>query len=99
MKRIKKQYVKEQMLGLFKQISDSRHYATRLCRVYASNIAYGMFAARLPDPTLDNFSRQEAAELIPKSNPFCESSLATCRTVLTTELKWLLRTYQKFSGV
>ena len=29
-----------------------------------------MFAARLHDTTLDNFSRQEAAELIPKSNPF-----------------------------
>jgi len=29
-----------------------------------------MFAARLHDPTLEDFSRQEAAELIPKSNPF-----------------------------
>ena len=38
--------------------------------VYAQTIAYGMFAARLYDPTLNNFSRQEAAELIPKSNPF-----------------------------
>jgi len=38
--------------------------------VYAQTIAYGMFAARLHDDTLDNFSRQEAAELIPKSNPF-----------------------------
>ena len=38
--------------------------------VYAQTIAYGMFAARLHDPTLATFSRQEAAELIPKSNPF-----------------------------
>ena len=38
--------------------------------VYAQTIAYGMFAARLHDPTLDTFSRQEAAELIPRSNPF-----------------------------
>ncbi|OAV73202.1 putative helicase [Bacteroidales bacterium Barb6] len=38
--------------------------------VYAQTIAYGMFAARLHDPTPDTFSRQEAAELIPKSNPF-----------------------------
>lgn len=38
--------------------------------IYAQTIAYGMFAARLHDPTLENFSRQEAAELIPKSNPF-----------------------------
>jgi hypothetical protein len=38
--------------------------------VYAQTIAYGMFAARLHDATLPTFSRQEAAELIPKSNPF-----------------------------
>lgn len=38
--------------------------------IYAQTVAYGMFAARLHDETLDNFSRQEAAELIPKSNPF-----------------------------
>ncbi len=38
--------------------------------VYAQTIAYGLFAARLHDPSLNSFSRQEAAELIPKSNPF-----------------------------
>lgn len=38
--------------------------------IYSQTIAYGMFAARLHDPTLEDFSRQEAAELIPKSNPF-----------------------------
>ncbi|MAW83852.1 MAG: DNA methyltransferase [Crocinitomicaceae bacterium] len=38
--------------------------------IYAQTLAYGMFAARLHDTTLDDFSRQEAAELIPKSNPF-----------------------------
>ncbi|QIG90642.1 N-6 DNA methylase [Chryseobacterium sp. POL2] len=38
--------------------------------VYAQTIAYGMFAARLHDASLTTFSRQEAAELIPKSNPF-----------------------------
>ncbi|MBR5062955.1 MAG: DNA methyltransferase [Prevotella sp.] len=38
--------------------------------IYAQTIAYGLFAARLHDPTPDNFSRQEAATLIPKTNPF-----------------------------
>lgn len=38
--------------------------------IYAQTLAYGMFAARLHDTSLDTFSRQEAAELIPKSNPF-----------------------------
>lgn len=38
--------------------------------IYAETIAYGMFAARLHDETLENFSRQEALDLLPKSNPF-----------------------------
>lgn len=38
--------------------------------VYAQTLAYGMFAARLHDTTLDDFSRKEAAELIPQTNPF-----------------------------
>lgn len=41
--------------------------------IYAETIAYGMFAARLHDQTLDTFSRQEALELLPKSNPFLRS--------------------------
>lgn len=38
--------------------------------IYAQTVAYGMFAARLHDDTPDTFSRQEAASLIPKTNPF-----------------------------
>jgi len=38
--------------------------------IYAQTIAYGLFAARLHDKTLETFSRQEARELIPRSNPF-----------------------------
>ncbi len=38
--------------------------------IYAQTLAYGMFAARLHDDSLEDFSRQEAAELIPKTNPF-----------------------------
>ncbi|MGF0539267.1 type ISP restriction/modification enzyme [Agrobacterium sp. ES01] len=41
--------------------------------IYAETIAYGMFAARLHDSTLDTFSRQEALDLLPKSNPFLRS--------------------------
>jgi predicted helicase len=38
--------------------------------IYAQTICYGMFAARLHDDNPDSFSRQEAATLIPKTNPF-----------------------------
>lgn len=43
---------------------------TDFADIYAQTLAYGMFAARLHDETLDTFSRQEAAELIPRTNPF-----------------------------
>ncbi len=61
--------LKEQMLA-FKQILIHDITPQGFADVYAQTIAYGMFAARLHDPTLGTFSRQEAAELIPKSNPF-----------------------------
>jgi type I restriction-modification system DNA methylase subunit len=38
--------------------------------IYAETVAYGMFAARLHDETLKDFSREEALQLLPKSNPF-----------------------------
>ncbi len=61
--------LKEQMYA-FKDILIHDITPKGFADVYAQTIAYGMFAARLHDPTLKSFSRQEAAELIPKSNPF-----------------------------
>jgi len=61
--------LKEQMYA-FKDILIHDIKPKDFADVYAQTIAYGMFAARLHDPTLPTFSRQEAAELIPKTNPF-----------------------------
>jgi predicted helicase len=61
--------LKDQM-NAFKNILIHDITAKGFADVYAQTISYGMFAARLHDPTLPTFSRQEAAELIPKSNPF-----------------------------
>ncbi|MFZ3565219.1 type ISP restriction/modification enzyme [Tenacibaculum finnmarkense] len=61
--------IKSQMLSFQQMLIhdiDNKAFAD----IYAQTIAYGMFAARYHDPTLESFSRQEAAELIPKSNPF-----------------------------
>lgn len=44
--------------------------AEEFADIYAQTIVYGMFTARLNDTTPEDFSRQEASELIPKSNPF-----------------------------
>ncbi len=60
----------QQQMEAFKAILIHDISAKEFADVYAQTIAYGMFAARLHDPTLPTFSRQEAAELIPKSNPF-----------------------------
>lgn len=57
-------------MNAFKQILIHDITPKGFADVYAQTIAYGMFAARLHDPTLPTFSRQEAAELIPKTNPF-----------------------------
>jgi predicted helicase len=61
--------IKAQMLSFQQMLIhdiDNKSFAD----IYAQTIAYGMFAARYHDPTLPTFSREEAATLIPKSNPF-----------------------------
>jgi predicted helicase len=61
--------LKSQMLSFQQMLIhdiDNKSFAD----IYSQTIAYGMFAARYHDPTLPTFSRMEAAELIPKSNPF-----------------------------
>ena len=37
--------------------------------MYAQTLVYGLFVARYHDDTPENFSRREASELVPKSNP------------------------------
>ncbi|MDX9924552.1 MAG: type ISP restriction/modification enzyme [Ignavibacteriaceae bacterium] len=37
--------------------------------MYAQTLVYGLFVARYYDETPDNFSRREARDLVPKSNP------------------------------
>lgn len=61
--------LRDQMLA-FKQVLIHDINPKQFADLYAQTIAYGMFAARLNDDSLEDFSRQEAASLIPKSNPF-----------------------------
>ena len=65
----KRSTIKSQMLSFQQMLIhdiDNKAFAD----IYSQTIAYGMFAARYHDPTLPTFSRMEAAELIPRSNPF-----------------------------
>ncbi len=59
--------------------------------VYAQTIAYGMFAARLHDPTLPTFTRQKAYELIPKSNPFLKKLFGYIAGLdLDDRIRWIV---------
>lgn len=60
----------EGQLEAFSSILIHELEPTDFADIYAQTVAYGMFAARLHDETPEDFSRQEAAELIPKTNPF-----------------------------
>ena len=45
--------------------------------IYAQTVAYGMFAARYHDNSLETFTRDEANNLLPKSNPFLRNFFQT----------------------
>ena len=59
-----------EQLAAFQNVLIHDIKAKEFADIYAQTIAYGMFAARLHDSTLDTFDRHEAAALIPKTNPF-----------------------------
>jgi predicted helicase len=87
--------LKDQMLA-FKQILIHDITPQGFADVYAQTIAYGMFAARLHDPTLNNFSRQEAAELIPKSNPFLRKLFGyIAGPDIDERIKWVVENLSK----
>lgn len=63
----------ENLLGIYEVIkklllADLDH--AKFADMYAQTIVYGLFVARYYDKTTDNFSRQEARDLVPVSNPF-----------------------------
>jgi hypothetical protein len=67
--------------------------------IYAETIAYGLFAARLHDQTLDTFSRMEALELLPKSNPFLRRLFSyIAGPDLDDRMAWIIDDLTKFSS-
>jgi predicted helicase len=82
--------IKSQMLSFQQMLIhdiDNKSFAD----IYSQTIAYGMFAARYHDPTLENFSREEAATLIPKSNPFLRKLFQDIAGYdLDTRLDWIV---------
>ena len=58
--------------------------------IFAQTLTYGMFAARLNDPTPEDFSRYEAMALIPKTNPFLKQLFQYVANNLEDELEWMV---------
>lgn len=82
--------LKDQM-NAFKQILIHDITPKGFADVYAQTIAYGMFAARSHDPSLATFSRQEAYELIPKSNPFLKKLFGYIAGLeVDDRIKWIV---------
>lgn len=67
----------EQQFDVFKQLLIRDLSLEQYSDIYAQTVAYGMFAARYHDSSLDTFTRDEANNLLPKSNPFLRNFFQT----------------------
>ena len=82
--------LKDQMTA-FKQILIHDITPKAFADVYAQTIAYGLFAARSHDPSLPTFSREEAYNLIPRSNPFLKKLFGYIAGLeVDDRIKWIV---------
>ena len=82
--------LREQLIA-FQQILIHDIKPKEFADIYAQTITYGMFAGRLHDTTSDTFTRKEAADLIPKSNPFLRKLFQYIAGYdLDDRLKWIV---------
>ena len=56
--------------GVMKELLVHDLKVNKFADMYAQTLVYGLFVARYYDSTPDNFSRAEARDLVPASNPF-----------------------------
>ncbi len=77
-----------ELLEGFKRVLMPDTNADEFSDIYAQTLTYGMFAARLHDDTPEDFSREEAARLIPKSNPFLRKLFNHINSDIEDEIKW-----------
>lgn len=56
--------------GMMKELLVHDLEPAKFADMYAQTLVYGLFVARYSDPTQENFTRSEARDLVPKSNPF-----------------------------
>lgn len=81
----------EKQFEVFKQmlIHDLSH--EQYADIYAQTVAYGMFAARYHDKSIDTFSKDEAGKLLPKSNPFLRNFFDTITGInIDDRIVWIV---------
>ena len=82
--------IKEQLTGFRKFLIHDME-APQFVDIYTQTIVYGLFTARLHDETLSDFSREEARDLIPLSNPFLRQLFDyVCGANFDKNLVWVL---------
>ncbi len=79
----------DMMLG-FRKLLMPNVGADEFSDIFAQTLTYGMFAARLNDPTPDDFSRYEAMGRIPNSNQFLKRLFLYVANNLEEELEWIV---------
>lgn len=60
--------------------------------MFAQTVAYGLFTARVFDPTPQDFSLREAETLIPKASPFLRQLFRFVAFDLSDGIKWIAET-------
>ena len=81
--------LKEQ-LEAFRRILLHDMKAPDFADVYAQTITYGLFTARLHEATASKFSRMEALNLIPMSNPFLRKLFQYVAVELDDSVAWIV---------
>ena len=80
-----------QQMGAFETMLIHGITEKEFADAYAQTLVFGMFAARLHDKNPGTFSRQEAAELIPKASPFLRGMFGYISgSDIDDNIKWLV---------
>lgn len=78
------------LLAVFRRVLVPNTTSGDFADIYAQTLVYGMFAARLHDDTPQDFSRWEAAALVPKSNPFLKKLFAHLASNGDPDADWIV---------